>query len=137
MSQLARRFGGVEPRQNRASGGEDGYAAVDALVALMIFSSTLICALAATQGGRQAADAGFELRQARDLTSDLLETSPTKPGTSVGEANGFTWRRIVSEPTEAYGAGAICEHSVVLTGLHDQRRFETRTNAVCPAALDT
>lgn len=116
---------------------EDGYAAVDALVALMILASTLVCAISATHSSRAAADMALEIRRANELAGYLLEVSPTTPGETVGQAEGFDWRRIVGEPVDTFGASAICERRVVLTGVRDKRRFETRTNAVCPAALES
>ncbi len=114
---------------------EAGYAAIDALVALMILASVLVCSVSATHGSRTAADAALELRKANELVGYLLETSPTTPGETTGEADGFTWTRVVADPVDTFGPSAICERQVVLTGVRDKRRFEARTNAVCPAAL--
>lgn len=113
-----------------------GYVAVDALVALMIFASTLIYSISATHGSRQAADLALEYRKANELAGYLLETAPTAPGHTAGSADGFTWTRVVAEPVDTFGPGAICERHVVLTGVRDGRVFEARTNAVCPAALE-
>lgn len=120
-----------------AADGAEGYAAVDALVALMILASTLVCAVSATHGSRLAADAALQLRRANELSAYLLETSPSEPGATSGEVDGFAWRREVTEPIETFGPGAICERRVVLTSLRDQRRFSARTNAVCPATLQS
>lgn len=117
--------------------GEAGYAAIDALVALMILASTLVCAVSATHNSRTLADAALELRKANELTGYLLESSPTTPGETTGKAEGFTWTRTIEEPVDTFGASAICERRVVVTGIRDKRRFETRTNAVCPAALES
>lgn len=114
---------------------QSGYAAIDALVGLMILAAVLVCAISATHGSREAADLALEFRKANELAGYLLETAPTAPGKTVGEAVDFAWSLTVSEPTDTFGAGAICERRVVLTGLRDNRRFEARTNSVCPAAL--
>ena len=127
-----RRF---RPRLKPGYHCQDGYAAVDALVALMILASTLVCAVSATHGSRMVADAALELRKANDLASYLLETSPKTPSETTGAADGFTWTRTVADPVDIYGAGAICERRVVLIGRRDKRRFEARTSAVCAAAL--
>jgi hypothetical protein len=139
VSQSGKSFRGRRPfvRASHAADGQDGYAAVDALVALMILASTLVAALSATHGSRLVADAALELRQANELSAYLLETSPRTPGETSGEAEGFAWTRQVSEPVATFGAGAICERRVALTGLRDHRLYTTRTNAVCPAKLET
>jgi hypothetical protein len=118
-------------------GEVDGYATVDALVALMILASTVIASVSASHGSRETADAALALRKADDLAAYLLETAPPTEGATAGQVDGFAWLRLVSPPVETYGAGAICERRVILTALRDQRRYEARANAICPAALDT
>lgn len=116
--------------------GSDGYATVDALVALMILAAVMIAAVSAAHGSRLTADLALEYRKANELAGYLLETAPPTPGVTSGQAEGFAWTRTVEEPVDTFGPGAICERRVVVTGLTDHRRFETRTNSVCPAALD-
>lgn len=114
---------------------QEGYAAIDALVALMILASVLVCSVSATYSSLSVADAALELRRANELAGYLLETAPTTPGYTTGHAWGFSWTRTVAEPVETFGSSAICEQQVVLVGTRDRRRFSARTNAVCPAAL--
>jgi hypothetical protein len=130
-----RRFNtGPSCRRPSSSKQDDGYAAVDALVALMILAATLVCSVSATHGSRLAADAALELRRANELGVYLVETAPVSPGKTSGQAQGFAWTLEVMDPVNAFGPGAICERRVVLTGLRDQRQFSIRANAVCPAA---
>ena len=117
--------------------GEAGYVAIDALVALMILASTLVCAVSATHGSRMAADAALELRKANELAGYLLETSPAEPGQTTGQADGFVWTRTVSEPVDTFGPGAICERRVSLIGVIEGRKYEARSNTVCPAELES
>lgn len=135
MLRFTRSFRRLQPRLKPGRDCEAGYAAIDALVALMILASTLVCTVSATHGSRTVADAALELRKANELASYLLETSPATPGETTGAADGFSWTRTVAEPVDTFGASAICERRVVLTGVRDKRRFEARTSAVCPAAL--
>lgn len=114
---------------------EAGYAAVDALVALMILASTLICAVSAAHTSRTTAEIALEFRRANELTAYLLETSPDTPGETAGQLDGFSWTRGVAEPVTTFGPSAICERHVTVTAIRDGRRFEARGNAVCPAAL--
>lgn len=116
--------------------GDAGYAAIDALVALMILASVLVCAVSAIHTSRTAAEMAFQTRQANELSGYLLETSPTTPGQTSGEAAGFSWTRVVAEPVNTFGPSAICERHVVLKELRDKRVFEAWSNAVCPAAVN-
>lgn len=102
----------------------------------MILASVLVCAVSAVHTSRTAADIALQTRQANELTGYLLETSPTSPGQTSGEAGGFSWTRVVAEPVNTFGPSAICERRVVLTELRDKRVFEAWSNAVCPAAVD-
>lgn len=115
----------------RSRAGQAGYAAIDALVALMILSSTLICGMTATHQSTTAAEAALELRRANDLTSFLLETSPIDPGLAVGVTDGFEWRREVSAPVLTFGPGAVCTRSVSLTNARSHRTYAAKTNAIC------
>lgn len=114
-----------------------GYAAVDALVGLMILAAVLVATIAATHGSREAADLALEFRKANELVAYLLETAPQASGETAGQSSDFAWTRTVSEPIDTFGSGAICERHVTLRGLRDGRRFEARTNSVCPAALES
>lgn len=114
---------------------EAGYAAVDALVALMILASTLICAVSAAHTSRTTAEVALEFRKANELAAYLLESSPDASGATSGQLDGFNWTRDVAEPVSTFGPSAICERRVSVTAIRDGRRFEARGNAVCPAAL--
>ena len=120
-----------------ASDDQAGYATIDALVALMMLAAVLVSSVTATHGSREAADLALEYRKANELTVYLLETAPKEPGRTSGQSPDFAWTRVVSEPTDTFGSGAICERRVTLTGLKDQRQFEARTSSVCPAALES
>jgi hypothetical protein len=108
-----------------------GYAAIDALVALMILSSTLICGMTAAHQSTTAAEAAFELRRANDLTGFLLETSPVEPGQTVGTTDGFGWRREVSSPVLTFGPGAVCVRAVSLANTKSHRVYTAKTSAIC------
>lgn len=125
-------------RRPRGAGPGDeelGYAAVDALVAMMILASTFICAVPATFGSWRIAAAALELRRANSLSVYLLEAEPDARGADAGELDGFSWRREVGEPTSTFGAGGVCERTVTLTSQKTSRIFVTKANAVCQIVL--
>jgi hypothetical protein len=136
-------WGVSKPRQARARSwstalrDQSGYAAIDALVGLMMLAAVLVCAVSATHQSREAAGLALEFRHANELAGYLLETAPAAPGVTHGQAVDFAWTRTVSEPSDTFGAGAICERRVTIVGLRDNRRFEARTNSVCPAAQES
>lgn len=115
----------------RPRGDQAGYAAIDALVALMILSSTLICGMSAAHQSVTAAEAALELRRANDLTSFLLETAPVEPGLTTGTTDGFGWRREVSAPVLTFGPGAVCVRAVRLTSDRSRRAYGAKTNTIC------
>lgn len=118
-------------QEARPCADQAGYAAIDALVALMILSSTLICGMTAAHQSTTAAEAAFELRRANQLTSYLLETSPAQPGQTVGTTDGFGWRREVSVPVLAFGPGAVCVRTVSLANAKSHRNYTAKTSAIC------
>ncbi|MGH1558158.1 hypothetical protein ACRAWD_10820 [Caulobacter segnis] len=60
------------------------------MVALMILASTLVCAVSATHNSRNGRGCGARASQGQRTGQRLLEVSPTTPGETAGEANGFT-----------------------------------------------
>lgn len=102
----------------------------------MVLSSTLACALAGAHQSLTASQAALELRQANDLTSYLLETAPTLPGTSSGVSGDLTWRRTVSDADTTIGAAAICVRAVEVRGVRSGRRYAAQTGIVCPREIE-
>jgi hypothetical protein len=122
------------PADLRVMGGRGrrgGYVAVDALLALMVLSSTLSCALAVAHQGGMASRAASELYRAKDLTAYLIETSPTAAGVTAGVFDGIAWRRTISEPTIAVGGEAICVRLVELHARESGRDYSVRSSAIC------
>jgi hypothetical protein len=117
-----------------AEGVEDGYASIDALVALMILTSTLICALTAAHQAAQLARFALETRQATVLGRYLIETAPLQPGVRGGRTDSFSWKQSVSEPVMAVGASAICVQRANIVADKSHRAFAFESNVVCSRA---
>jgi hypothetical protein len=120
-----------------AEGVEDGYAAIDALVALMILTSTLICALTAAHQAAEVARFALETRQATVLGRYLIETAPVQPGVRGGRTESFSWKQSVSEPVMAVGASAICVQRANIVADKSHRTFAFESNVVCSRAAAT
>jgi Tfp pilus assembly protein PilV len=80
-------------RQERGPGrGQDGFAAVDALVAVTILSSSLALSLMAAQVGGRASHSADETRDAQLLLRERLETTAGRAGAWSGHVRGLDWR---------------------------------------------
>lgn len=72
--------------------GQDGFAAVDALVAVTILSSSLALSLMATQVGARASRSAAETRDAELLLRERLESTAGQTGVWSGRHLGLDWR---------------------------------------------
>lgn len=81
-------------------GDQAGFAAVDALVAVTILSSSLALSLMAAQIGARASRTADETRTAETLLRERLERTAGQAGAWSGRDNGLDWR------VEAHVSGA-------------------------------
>ncbi|WP_156398333.1 hypothetical protein [Caulobacter sp. Root1455] len=72
--------------------GQDGFAAVDALVAVTILSSSLALSLMAAQVGTRASRSAGETRDAELLLRERLEATAGQAGVWSGHDLGLDWR---------------------------------------------
>lgn len=80
-------------RQEPGPGGDQGgFAAVDALVAVTILSSTLALSLMAAQIGGRASRSAAETHDAEMLLRGKLEATAGQPGVWSGRDLGLDWR---------------------------------------------
>lgn len=118
-----------------ANPGEDGSAAIDALVALSILTGTIVLALNATDAGRRAASSALETREASALLSNLAESTPVEIGTYAGRSGRLLWR--VDNTLETVLAQSrdarICRRKVSVSGQSRSRAYELTTLKPCPA----
>lgn len=84
------------------SGDQDGFAAVDALVAVTILSSSLALSLMAAQVGARASRTADESRSADLLLRERLERTAGQTGAWRGRDGGLDWR----VETHVSGAGS-------------------------------
>jgi hypothetical protein len=78
-----------EPGPSRDQGG---FAAVDALVAVTILSSSLALSLMAAQVGARASRAAAQTRDAEMLLRERLEGTTGRAGVWSGHERGLDWR---------------------------------------------
>ncbi|WP_165189883.1 hypothetical protein [Caulobacter soli] len=84
--------------------GQEGFAAVDALVAVTILSSSLALSLMAVQVGARASRSAGETRDAELLLRERLESTTGEAGVWSGHDQGLDWR------VEAHVAGDTSPH---------------------------
>ena len=115
---------------------EGGFAAIDALVALMILATTIALCLRAVETARKAAVAANETRYATQLLRDLLDASPRKLGTLMGHTPDFAWRLDMSPAFTALElpGGTLCERSAKLVNIDSGRAYSLATTEACPKA---
>ena len=113
----------------------DGFAAVDALVALTIISTTLILSLGAAETARRASVSAAETRRANELLQYLIDAAPSRIGAASGRASGFDWR---VEVRAAAGAHAptlqVCDRSAQLISRQSGRRYALASARLCPVS---
>jgi len=114
----------------RAEPADAGYAAVDALVAATILTSTMIFAIEAGYAARHAGQAAFEVRRASSLLRYLMQTDG--PPTS-GQTGGFKWDVSTSQAPEMTSASLpTCDREVNATSITTGRRYHLQTDIFCP-----
>ena len=112
---------------------EQGFAAVDALVALTILGVTLAIALGAASTARHIADVAAETRRADQVLQAALQASPVQVGESTGRVDGFLWRMTTRGAGGDRGAGAvqICQRSATARAAVGGRQYALSTAAIC------
>ena len=113
--------------------GADGFAVVDALVALTILATTFALSLEALGTARRLAGAALETRRAGALLQVLLETDPGTTGTRKGRTSGFDWRvEVVRDGVDpAAPALSLCHSSAEAVSMKAGRRYQLSTAEFC------
>lgn len=108
----------------------DGFAAVDALVALVILSATIAFAIQSTTTARRAAVAARETAGADVLIRHLLD-GPMSSG--AGRSDLFAWRvDTVPDLTDGTAQGPkLCRRSAELSAIRTGRRYRGSTLTPC------
>jgi hypothetical protein len=125
---------GVGADVRRGRDAEGGFAAVDALVALMILATTITLCLRAVETARLAAVSGMEMRQSTQLLRGLLDSPVGQPGVITGKTPAFRWR-VATDRTasgEDVAAALLCERTAQAVAIRSGRSYSLSTADVCP-----
>jgi len=122
---------GVECGPAGRSGDDTGFAAVDALVALMILTTTIVFAMAAVHTAVQTADAASQIRQSDHLLQTLLEVGARVPSDVHGETPEVTWRLTMNEGGPRKVGARLCQQEAFVIFRGSQRRVSLSTLRIC------
>ena len=114
--------------------GSEGFASIDALVALMIIATTLCLTFPALNAARRAGAQADEIARADLLLSELSGRRDDRLGEVTGEADGFVW----TARTQVTGMDRpipVCRRAVALSSAASGRRYVASTLQPCPAEL--
>lgn len=127
---LSRRLVGYG-RRKRQPALPNGFAAIDALVALVILTTTIGLSITAAAQSRRLATAAAETRGATAVLQQLADRAPS--AISSGTTSGFEWRILVSRPdTDPLAAHlATCRMSISARSVSDRQRFGVSTLVSC------
>ena len=127
------------PGASVARRADDGFAVIDALMALMILSITISLTLAAGITSRRVAAAAEEAREAETALAMLLAGSQGRGaiGVSSGQLGRFDWRREVAVSTlpDANAETRLCRISVSLRASGQRRIYRAATLRSCRVEL--
>jgi hypothetical protein len=128
----AQRASTSERPSSRKLGASDGFAAVDALVALTILAATIALSLEAAASATHAAASASEVREADTLLRYLLQSHQGDEG---GRSDRFAWRVEVTPlgPVKAGGTFQLCKHAAQARDQRSGRRYTLATLVACPA----
>jgi hypothetical protein len=112
----------------------DGFAAVDALVALTILAATIALSLQAAAAAQRVAASAQEIRKANTLLRYLIQSVPAG---GQGRSETFLWDvELAPLGTERDGSAVqLCRHSATARDQRSGRRYTLATLAICPARL--
>ncbi len=111
---------------------QGGFAAVDALVAVTILSSSLALSLTAAEIGVHAARVAGDTRAAELLLRARLESTAGHAGTWSGEVQGLTWRveAHLSDAAQVQRGGP-CVRTAAATATRDHHAYRITTVDLC------
>jgi len=122
----------ILPRHHRSC--DEGFLALDALIGLSILSISLALTLNALGVSRRLADAGMELRRAKQFAVQLCQANGPATATS-GVSSGFRWTLEVSADPLSGPSPRLCRRHARLVSLKTARIFEASATQICPARV--
>lgn len=112
---------------------DEGFAAIDAMVALAILATVVALCLVAGHTAVRLSAAAAETRQAEGELRYLLAAAPRGIGAVSGRGAGFDWQVVTrSVMQSAQGTIRVCERTAVVRSLATQRGYRIGADEACP-----
>lgn len=112
-----------------------GFAAVDALTALVILSTTIALSIGALSSARKIGQAATEASAAR-TTLQLIIAEPSRlPGSYAGVSGNFDWTLQVTDESAPSAPLRVCAQKASVRPWLGGRRYELETRRPCPSDL--
>ena len=113
--------------------GGDGFAAIDALVALTLLALTISLALQGMTSARRLASRAVELRQASALLQYLVDAGARDPGEQSGVLQPFQWRLVVeARPADSQTPALhLCTRTAIVTQIQSHRQYRLQGLDFC------
>ncbi len=115
-------------------GHDGGFAAVDALMALLILATSLALGLTAVEQGVKLAKRAETFEAAKMLAATLQATYPAPTPEANGVAHGFNWSVAWRQESNDVPPPRLCWQDVALVSESDARRFHFSRAMFCPDA---
>ena len=110
----------------------EGFASIDALVALTLLALTLSLSLAAVATARNGADRAAERQRAIGLMKAVAETAQAEAGARQGQAGDLAWSlKIEAMAPPEHVRLNLCRISVQAASLRGGRRYQLSTIRPC------
>jgi hypothetical protein len=117
----------------RSWNGGEGFAAVDALVALTVLALTISLSLQSLETARRLAARTVEIRQASALLQYLVDAGAREPGDRTGVQDRLRWRLVVAvEPDNSQApALKLCRRTATVTDAGSRRTYRLESLEFC------
>jgi hypothetical protein len=110
----------------------DGIVAVDAMIALMILSTTVALSLQVVDTARRVAVRASEMRYAEAALRGYADAGITSIGFQTGTGDRFTWKVSLTPNGGDTVALRTCTKVVDLRALASGRAYRVATTVPCP-----
>jgi hypothetical protein len=110
---------------------DQGYVAVDALVALLLVCMSLGFGFQAVQQAMAAARSASEVQRAQLVLTHVMETAPRAVGLANGSMDGFEWT-LETHLTGAERPIAVCRRAAAARHAVTGRIYAAETLETCP-----
>ena len=130
MNRLPRRAHGGRSGARARLEGREGFAAVDALVALLILSATLVLSLNGLQSAARLGRIAEETGQATALARQIMVRRGDGVSDYAGRSGQLAWS-LEAGQLSGQGGDDVCTRTLLIRGLASGRSYRFATATPC------